>query len=285
VDLKNADHFFETARERYRIRQRREVLGQPAPWTDDKIFRSWRFCNVHREHDKTTTWFRENVRQPLEDAGASNVEIVFATMAFRWFNRIETGEKILSSLVGGWHEDSVRTVLEGVKPITTGAYMIKTPTGLDKLEGVLWCISNGATYLPKIVPMWGKSLQLAGRDLLGIEFLGGFLAYELITDLRHTKVLNQANDIMTWTNAGPGCARGLGWVVAGRPDVFNRHNEKNQSEMLEIMYRLLMMSQDPNYWPQEWEPWDMREPEMWACEYDKYMRAKNGQPLKRRFGG
>ena len=65
LKLTNADGFFATARERERIRQLR-AAGQPGPWTTDSVFRTGRFCNVHREHDKTTQWFHQEVRQHLD---------------------------------------------------------------------------------------------------------------------------------------------------------------------------------------------------------------------------
>ncbi len=58
--------FFATARERYRILLRRRAR-QPWPWTSDRIFRENRFCNVFREDDRTTQWFREHLRDPLSE--------------------------------------------------------------------------------------------------------------------------------------------------------------------------------------------------------------------------
>ena len=44
------------------------------------------------------------------------------------------------------------------------------------------------------------------------------------------------------------------------------------------MQELLSYSQDDNYWPQEWDHWEMREVEHWLCEYAKWVRIM-------RFGG
>ena len=40
--------FFDWCRERERIRVKRDA-GEPAPWTEDPIFRQGRFLNVFRE--------------------------------------------------------------------------------------------------------------------------------------------------------------------------------------------------------------------------------------------
>src|SRR6185436_10966299 len=105
MDLKFADQYFATARERYQIRARRNLGWDRKDWTDDPQFRQWRFCQVHREHDKTTEWFRVNVREPAD--AVSKGRVVGATVAFRWFNRIETGERIKDLLVGPWDSKEV----------------------------------------------------------------------------------------------------------------------------------------------------------------------------------
>jgi hypothetical protein len=45
--------------EREAIRIRRES-GAPQPWTNDPIMQAWSFCNVRREHDRTTIWTAKN---------------------------------------------------------------------------------------------------------------------------------------------------------------------------------------------------------------------------------
>jgi hypothetical protein len=113
--------------------------------------------------------------------------------------------------------------------------------------------------------------------------MGEFSAGEVTIDLRYTDVLWNAPDINTWTIAGPGCARGLGYVVADDPKHFNYNSAKDQAVMLPLMQELLALSKFEDYWPQEWEPWELHECEMWACEYAKYRSAQAGNRLKRRF--
>lgn len=264
--------FFRTARERESIRRAREA-GRPWPWTNDRIFREWRFCNVHRENDKTTIWFRENIRSQH----VQRWKIVRATFVFRWFNRIEVGEVIKDMLFDDRLDlDRMHKALRDVKPITTGAYMTKTPDGLNKLDGVLWAIKYSLVELDLMQRLWGASLKDAWKDLCELPYFGPFMAYEIVTDLRHTSILENAVDIMTWANAGPGCARGISRVAG---EVFRRH--RDQPKMLEIMMALLEASKD--LWPENWEPWEMREVEHWACEYHKYCNAKEGKRLKRRY--
>ena len=275
--MTNASVYFKTAREREAIRRRR-LAGDPQPWTNNRIFREWRFCNVHRENDRTTIWFRDNIRSKV-----SGLRAVEATMAFRWFNRIETAERILDLLIDGWDGHEAYRRLQGVNPVVTGAYMMNTPPGFGKLEGVIRCIDMALPHLPKLVERWGESLEAAFEDLLTIDRVGRFVGYEIVTDLRWTDVLRNATDIMTWANAGPGCARGLGFVDVGEMATYAYGSKSDQAKMLPMMRELLEMSRDPENWPYADQPWEMREVEHWLCECAKYVSALQGNRLKRRF--
>jgi hypothetical protein len=273
----NAEHYFATARERERIRRRR-LAGEPRPWTTDVIFNTYRFTNVHRENDKTTTWFRDNVRKHL-----GGLAVVEATIAFRWFNLISTGELVKDLLLNGWDRDEAFKRLKDKRPVVTGAYMMHSPYGFPKLEGMLHAIELARPRLPAMVARWGHSQEAAHQDLCSLDNMGSFSAGEVIWDLRWTDVLNLALDIPTWTIAGPGCARGLGYVMADSPATYSYGSSSDQMTMLKVMQDLLVMSRDPAYWPAEWEPWELHEAEMWACEYAKYRSAQAGGRLKRRF--
>jgi hypothetical protein len=264
MTLKNADRFLATARERERIRLHR-LAGESAPWTVDPIFRDWYFCNVHREHDKTTRWFRQEVRDHLD-----GLAVVEATVNFRFFNLISTGERILDLLLGGWNSAAARERLADVHPLVTGAYQIKTHNGMSKLEGQLLAIDTAKPMLARMVPRWGRTLRAAHTDLKTIPCLGPFLAYEIVSDLRWTPVLANATDILSWACAGPGASAGLGLVARGERDVYSRTSDRDQMAMRDLMQELLAMSRDEEYWPQAWRVWEMREVEHWACEFAKY---------------
>jgi hypothetical protein len=284
------EDFFATARQRYEILLARRA-GTPYPWTDwyeKSVFKGWRFCCVHREDDKTTVWFREHVRSKVHGLRA-----VQATVAFRWFGKLETGELVKDLLLEGWDPKEVKRRFNSVPwPICTGAYMINTQAsewGQSKVDGLLWCIDKTLAGLPLVFPKWGPSLRRVWRDLQMFPSMGPFFAYEIVSDLRWTDVLGEASDIMTWASAGTGCARGLGHLFppATFPPAtrqrFSHMSEVDQAEMVQVMQKLLLCSQDPHFWPLAWRPWEMREVEHWACEYDKITRVRAGSRLKRRY--
>ena len=285
------------ARERHRVWLHRQKRVRPHPvregegmtWTPDPILQKYRFTNVFRELDKTTVWFRKNIREPMR----GDVRVMLATVAFRWFNKIETARELMCGerdLFRGWSSGHAREVLRrSGPPWVTGAYIIKTPDGMDKLDGVLWCIDM---FCCKRNTFRGKKMSwvdvaVALRDgpgefslqevhdwLCQSPFLGPFMAYEIVTDLRHTDLLHKAPDIMTWANPGPGARRGLARVHDIGHDAFKNTPSAKLNEM---MARLLDQSRMQAHWPRDWPRWEMREVEHTLCEFDKYERVRLGQ--------
>jgi hypothetical protein len=283
--LSPLERFIYFTRERYNIYLRRKA-GKPAPWTDDVILRDNFFTNVYRELDKTTVWFRENVRDILR----RDPMVVLATITFRWFNYIPTGEILLKHrLLTDWDRGQALRVLGRIRDnggqIFTGAFMINSPPKERKLEAIVRRVSqvwDDKDSLLKRCLSWG-SMQRAHADLMRYEGLGGFMAYEVVCDLRYTDILENAPDKCTWCNPGPGAVRGLYRILdrdfpkgnnASSPPVPKDWLLKTQ-ELLEILRRRLRMRLE------------MREVEMTCCEYDKYIRIllSDGRSKRRYTGG
>lgn len=215
-----------TAKERflYWISERDSILtkrndGYEKPWTDDEILQSCYFTNVRREDDKVTIWFRENVREPI----GNDPDVIFATIAFRWFNLPQpTGEYLHThGYLTNWNKDRVIQGLLGFQnhglKIFTGAFNI----------------SNSGSTKPKInrvcedylEPVWqarkklissisNKSMKEAFNYLKQLPGLGGsgFMAAQVICDLAFTYALVEAEDWYTWCSWGPGSKRGMNRV-------------------------------------------------------------------------
>ncbi len=277
--MNEINDFFKFANERQRIFLRKEKGLPREQWTTDPVLKEFSFCNIFREDDRTTKFFRDTVREPLRNSP----DVLVATIAWRWFNRIETC-RLVSLDDWAWGDTSaMRSLLADVRPLVTGAYVIKTPNGMNKLEGILSCIERVKLEAPRLIEQLeqGMTLQELHADLMLIPYLGPFMAYEIVTDLRHTYLLENAPDIDSWASAGPGCCRGAGWVNSGNPDEFSYGSRKSQTTVLKMMNTILWESVKHWDWPDR--PWEMREVEHTLCEYDKYRRAQGGQRLKRRY--
>ena len=291
--------FFKYAEERENIRIRR-LEGGHRPYTEDPILGMYRFCNVNREHDTTTIWFRDNVRERMR----SMPEVLMATVLFRWFNRITTGEAMFvqPDLSGrtAWekfladgdscHLSSHISTYCGKGPYVTGSYIIKTPNGLGKLHGVLQCVEwldrdkrpfdAGAELNVPYELHWRQTaracldhrgsitLEAVWEWLRQFRYMGDFMAYEVVTDLYHTDILCDAPDIMTWANPGPGARRGLN-RIHGRSLEAPTPKAQLIQEMRDILHEAHLDAPT--------KEWDMRTVEHTLCEFDKYQRALLGQ--------
>jgi hypothetical protein len=279
------DKFFEYSRERHRSYLRRWAGLPRAEWTNDPVLSSYRFCNIYRELDRNTQVFRDTVRDRLRN----DPQVLLATIAWRWFNRIETCAVLNEyGLFDNWDPKLARHVLEQEKgpPYVTAAYIIKTPNGMTKLDGVIWCIQNIAEALYEQGADDGptfKSLEHCWEWLRQFPYMGDFMAYEVVTDLRYTYLLEDAPDILTWANPGPGAARGLCRILDIPLDDLNRGSKKDRETMMGLMQEILAASRDPANWPSEWPAWEMREVEHTLCEFDKHQRATldQGRPKQR----
>lgn len=289
------DEFFATAVERYKIMQRKEA-GLSKPWSKDPVFQNNYFCNVFREDDKVTKWFRKYIRNPLDKTYAISPNLILLSIvAFRWFNRPQTWEVILGSgrtleeIFGEWDSDWIYQEImdHAKKPYITGAYMIKTPAGLDKVTGLLWCIDQFLVRMSlgefdRILE--GKaSMQEAFNLLKSVPYLGNFMAYQIVCDARFTTLLENAPDINEWAQPGPGSARGLGRIFYGDVNHFNYSSPGAQQEMIEDMKILLNKSRSKKYWPREFPLWEMSTSQHFCCEWDKYCRASEGGRMKRKY--
>lgn len=272
-----ADDFFNWISERHAIYQRR-LAGKPSPWTDDPVMQTYKFTNPFRENDRVTVWMRENFTKPNSDRPIG--EIIFNCCFFRMFGTIEMAQSV--GWIRDWNPELVRAIarkrLDDGERVFTGAYIITNQGLTDPKENVV--VDRFLT------PLWRDRHLLANntlslRTLEGLHKLfreyqgwggGGFMAYEVVTDLNHTSVLQNAKDRMTWANAGPGAKRGLNRLLGLHIDTPMKAayaNERMQHLLIAAPKKL-----KPNV---PIEHVDMRVIEHSLCEFDKWCRTKNGE--------
>jgi hypothetical protein len=301
AEIGGMEGFFAFMRERHSVYLRRQA-GQPRPWTDDPILHKYKFTNVFRELDRTTIWFRENIRDRYDDP-SDPAKCLYAIAVFRWFNRIETGDALFNKTDAfeqfarshdvKYLREALMDVIGPKGPFVTGAHMVYAVPNMPLHEGVLHCID-------RFVNDDGNESAFVAWDMaknpgdFSIEWtwewmtrsyfgLGSFLAYELATDMRHTHLLRGARDIMSWANPGPGSTRGLNRVFS-RPYTARPSREKLVEEMRFLLQHTKGdWAKEYNFWPnnEQFPELEMRDIEHSLCEYDKYLRVANGDGYPR----
>lgn len=300
VKLPVRDRFLYWCRERFAISKKRQA-GKSRPWTDDVVLQQYFFTNPYREMDKTTVWFKQHVRDPLRIEST----VLMATVIFRWFNLPETGHILMGQHMEDWDRDWPRTNLlvdwseqdavsrlnalwnSGANPVFTGGFMIKAGNGPrgSKIPSICQAISNvwnDRAILYKAIN--GGSMKNAWEEIMEYPFLGGFMAYEIVCDLRYTHILEHADDKETWCNQGPGAIRGMNRIHE-RP-LQQRIPKKQWAE--ETQQLLKLCHQRLRSMPR----FEMREVEHSLCEFFKYemgllWQTEGHAPmrLKRRYNG
>lgn len=279
----NPEPFFYWINERYYIWERKERLKCPPPWTVDPILREYRFCNVFREDDRVTRWICDNIRKPY----AAHPQLWHMLFTARFINWPDTLQDIMNH--GAWYAADkfdpkpiimvMRARAEQGEQVWTNAYTVSTNgrkmAKPDYIVGhVLEAVWQQGARLFDLAH-GGASLEAFCEEAQKVEGVGGFMAYEVACDLRWCPGwLDNAQDVMTWANLGPGAKRGLN-RLSGRP---LEQSIKDAVALQEMRY-LLDLS---NIYLQGNVPaLEMRDIEHSLCETDKYLRVKNGEGTPR----
>ena len=257
--------FFNYINERHIVYLRRQN-GVQYPWTSDAILTEFSFCNVYRELDRVTEWIRVNWREPYAD----HKNLPFAMSVARQINWPDTLEEI--GFPETWEPEKVKSIMQARKDrgekVYTGAYMLTGTLGGTKIEQTVDKILTPLyAHHPHMIT-W--SLQDTWKGYLQHKGFSGFMAYEVVTDLRHTKWLSTAEDIMTWANPGPGAKRGLNRIHLRELEQTVKKDQLN-FEMKQLL------DYSPDYLEGHMQPLEMRDIEHCLCEFDKYERVRLGQ--------
>ena len=261
MNQKRVNDFNSFMEERHNIFIRKEINNEPYPWSDDAILTEYSFCNVYRELDRVTIWIRENWREPYAD----HPNLPFAMAMARQINWPDTLDEI--GFPTEWRPDHVKTIMQDrmakKQKVYTGAYMLTGTLGGTKIEQT---VDKILTPLYANFPCDFSSIENSWKSFLPYAGFSDFMSYEVVTDLRHTKWLEKAPDIMTWANPGPGAMRGLNRIF-GRPLDSKQKKPLFIQEMRDL---LSVLNNTPL-------PLEMRDIEHCLCEFDKYERTRLGQ--------
>lgn len=194
----------------------RRLSDPVGPWTSDPILNSYRFTNSYRAADRVSQYLiREIQSSPARSNDPS--ELIFRTLLFKIFNKIETWE-LLENRVGpiSWQSfdlDAVdnllrQAMLHGTK-IYSAAYIMPSPALGSKLKhsNHLRLLDNQMRDgLPAKIRS-AASLEDVFKLLLSIDSFGPFLAFQLAIDLNYSEALSfEEGDFVV---PGPGALDGI----------------------------------------------------------------------------
>src|SRR5580765_3232280 len=274
------DAFWNFVVERQSIYHKRMVLGEPAPWTQDYVLRSYFFTNVYRELDKGTIFLIKNLLKLQDDK-----DLLFAIMVYRLFNDIDTFRFLMlrckMTKYGAWDWERASRYLNAYENhgsrVFTDAF---TVTGVkfggfpDKIRNICWLIGNLQRQTPALLNALksANSLKRVWQIFNDTQGFGRFLAYELAIDVNYSRLIAFSED--DWVNAGPGCKRGIQWIWGKRDpgrkwEDYISYLRARQGDFIQSIGRdEQWQSVYPGY------PLTLRSIEHSLCEFQKYARAR-----------
>lgn len=273
------DDFWWFINERHKI-SLKKTIGRPKPWTEDPILRDWKFCNVFRQYDTQTKLLIRNVIKPHwnDDIGL----MLFNIYAFRAFNWWPTYSWLVNNIghngwLDIWNPDGAKgllhTLIKCNEKLTSGAYMIRGREGMPKYESIVQTLTDIWEQAPLIRGF--HTLEETQNLLMEQKFWGwgSFTTYQIVLDLTYTKWLENAVDINTWCEFGPGAIRGIREIYPDLP----------KKDMLQAARGLLLDS--PKFLQSHVPTLTLQDIEFVCCELFKYRRIKAGGRSKEKYNG
>ena len=247
--------------ERYAIKLRR-AAGILPPWTADPHMEHVRYCNVHREDDAVTKWFRAYWNKPDDPA--------WKFVLGRMINYVPTLEEIRLPTATD-NLDEIKSVLKARRSrgekVFTSVYTISTcGKSMNKIDYVVDHVCESVFTFGLEFSWKYDSLASMQSDLTCIDGLGSFLAAQVIADMKNTAhhPLAKAPDYWDWCAPGPGSIKGLKAFFPGR-NVTAGNFHTIMKECRQLVDPLI-----PDYIPRI----SAQDFQNCLCEFSKYMRVK-----------
>ena len=264
--------------ERQRIYYRR-LRGEPAPWTDDQTLFRYRFTNAYRAADRVSQYLiKEVIYQDVSPQDPN--EVVFRILLFKVFNRIETwralvgemgslvladdpfariGKILADRLAAGQQVYSAAYIMPVSR--TGGPDLRKHEIHLDLLQAMM------ADRLGERLADT-RTMQ-EGFDLLrAYPLIGDFLAYQYITDINYSNVVDYSES--EFVAAGPGAREGLRKCFADAGGRSNGYLIRMMMDLQEEEFERLGLHFDSLFG----RPLQLIDCQNLFCEVAKYTRVR-----------
>ena len=191
--------------------------GEPASWTEDKILQEYKFCNSYRVNDRVSQYLLKEVI--YNGKKYSDSSMLFRIILFKLFNKESTWELLLNKFeditletfdTRKYSEILENAISSGVK-IYNDAYIscANKVFGYDRKHdnhlALLDKMFNKDRIYEKIEKC--KTMEEAFNMIKSYPLIGNFMAYQLVTDINYSEIVNWSED--EFTVAGPGSLRGI----------------------------------------------------------------------------
>lgn len=265
----------------------------PSPWTKDPILQEHKFCNSYRVNDRVSQYLLKNVI--YNGKKYSDEDMLFRIILFKLFNKESTWELLLKNFsditLSTFDRNKYSKVLESAIKNGESIYNDAYISCANKAFGYDRKHDNHLALLYKMFVtdrMQDKIIKCAKMEeafniIKSYPLIGNFMAYQLVTDINYSNVVNFSED--EFTVAGPGSIRGIKKCFIDKGDLSNediiKYMYNHQDEEFKRLHldfkrignRQLQLIDCQNIF----------------CELDKYCRVKfpnlksNRTKIKKRY--
>lgn len=256
----------------------KKLNGEEAPWTDDYILQQYKFCNSYRVNDRVSQYLLKNViynENIYEDE-----DMLFRIILFKLFNKEATWELLVNEFGNItlkefnfeiYSKVLNEATLKGVK-IYNDAYIscANKAFGYDRKHDNHLALLNKMFNEDKIAGKIKscKTMKEAFDIIKSYPLIGNFMAYQLVTDINYSEVVDWRED--EFTVAGPGSLRGIKKCFIDTGDMSNediiRYMYEHQDEEFKRLNLDFKKIGD--------RPLQLIDCQNIFCELDKYCREK-----------
>ncbi len=265
----------------------------PLPWTKDPILQEYKFCNSYRVNDRVSQYLLKNVI--YNGKKYSDEDMLFRIILFKLFNKESTWELLLKNFsditLSTFDRNKYSKVLESAikngESIYNDAYIscANKAFGYDRKHdnhlALLYKMFVTDRMQDKIIKC--TKMEEAFNIIKSYPLIGNFMAYQLVTDINYSNVVNFSED--EFTVAGPGSIRGIKKCFIDKGDLSNediiRYMYEHQEEEFKRLH--LDFKRIGN------RPLQLIDCQNIFCELDKYCRVKfpnlksNRTKIKKRY--
>ena len=255
----------------------KKLNNLPAPWTDDEILRTYKFCNSYRVNDRVSQYLLKNVI--YNNKKYTKETMLFRIILFKLFNKESTWELLLENFndvtLENFNQSKYSNVLKnalnnGVK-IYNDAYIscANKAFGYDKKHDNHLALLNKMFVVDKVQNkiLECKNMKEAFNIIRSYPLIGNFMAYQLVTDINYSDIVNwQENE---FTVAGPGSIRGIKKCFINKGNMTDEEiikymyeNQYKEFKRLNLNFKRIIN-----------RPLQLIDCQNIFCELDKYLRV------------
>jgi len=230
------DSYWKFAVERQNVFFRR-LGNDPEPWTSDPVILAHKFTNAYRASDRVSQYLIRHVIY-RNDLPNTVHEVLFRTLLFKLFNKIETWELLEHTFGAITYKDYtferydhvLNQAMRAGGRIYSAAYIMppggstfgypaKHQNHLRLLERMM-----EDKLAEKLASM--SRMQSAFELLKSYPTIGDFLAYQFVTDINYTEITDFSE--MDFVVPGPGARDGIKKCFADKASL-------NEAEIIRLM--------------------------------------------------